>query len=162
MTESVQELFNKLATKQQLLWSRVTECYPGGRAEEEEELWVDLTPCHQWVSDDSPPRNTAPIPNVVSIDYDCDDEISDIGDIRHHHYKPSQRSRSHGSDGSNDSPLIHAVGSWMKNRYPRIDETLASPYASQPIEPSWEREQDLDHRGRPRATKERYYRRMQV
>jgi hypothetical protein len=157
MTGSVQELFNRLATNQQLLCSSVTECYTGERLAEEEELWVDLAPCHRWVSD-SPPRNKAPIPNVVSIDYDCDDAISDIGDIRHYHYKPSQRSRSHGSDGSNDSPLNR----WMKNHYPRIDENLATSFASRPIQSSWDKEQDLDHRGSLRATEERYDKRMEV
>lgn len=158
MTGSVQELINKLATNHQLLCNSVTECYTGERAEEEEELWVDLAPCNLWVSD-SPPRNTAPIPNVVSIDYDCDDAISDIGDIRHYHHKPTQRSRSHGSDGSNDSPLNR----WMKNHYPRVDENFASSFASRPIQNSGDMEQDLDRRGQLRATKSnRYDRRMAV
>jgi hypothetical protein len=161
MTGSAQELFNKLATKQQLLWSSVAECYSGTRGEEEEELWVDLAPCHHWA--DSPPSNTAPIPNVVSIDYDCDDAISDIGDIRHYHYKPPHtRSGSHGSDGSNDSPFKRGLGSWMKNQYPRIDENLASSFASKPIQSAWEKGQDFDHRGELREAKERYYKRMTV
>jgi hypothetical protein len=149
MTGSVQDLFNKLATNHQILCNSVTECYTGERAEEEEELWVDLAPCHLWVSD-SPPRNTAPIPNVVSIDYDCeDDAISDIGNIRRHHVKPSQRSRSHGSDGSNDSPLNRR----MKNHYPSVDENFASSFASRPIQSTWDTEQDLDRQGQLRATK---------
>lgn len=152
------DLFNKLATNRLLLWNKFAECYPSVRAEDEEDMWIDLAPCRPWLSD-SHPRNTAPIPNVVSIDNDCEDEISDIGDVRHHHYKPPQRSRSHGSDGSSDSPRTHAVGSWMKNRYPRIDETVASSYASQPIELSCGRA--LDRRGR-RASKERYCKRMEV
>jgi hypothetical protein len=161
MTGSVQELLNKLATKQQSLWSSVTECYTCRRAEDEEELWIDLAPCHQWALE-CPPLNTVHIPNVVSIDNDCEDEISDIGENRHYHYKPSQRSRSHGSDGSNDSPLNNAVGNWMKNNYPRIDENFASSFASGPIQSSWHQEQNPDHRGRLRAKKERDYKRMAV